>query len=193
MKKIVIFAVFILASSAAHAGFLIEPYVGMIGAGKFDFDSLAGADDGGKMTGNLYGARIGVKNYGFWVAANYTSFTGKQTWLTNGPADAASTTTSVDVGFDFPIKLRVYAGYGLNHKMTIKSAGALPDTTYNSTSVTKIGFGYSIAFFFSLNFEIIKPTYKTYEIGGVTSDVGTGFNSINNETTNVTLSFPFSL
>jgi hypothetical protein len=195
MKKLFLFAALFLGVSAAHAGLLIEPYLGTTVASDATFDTVSPPDFNSKQTSSVLGARLGVKYLGFWVAANHSIISGKM-----DPDDATLATqdfvgnyTSVDVGYDFPIKLRVFAGYGFNNALLLKGDSTTPSQLYSGTSMTRIGFSYTIAFFFSLNFEIIKPTYNKYTVSGVESDIDTVFNKINHEMTNVTISFPFSL
>lgn len=171
----------------ASAGLLIEPVVGY-NMGNFEVET-AGVDKE-KTSGTSYGGRLGYQNYGFQLGLDYLASNLNVDDSAYGPLKTSE--WAGFVGFEFPILLRVYAGY-------IFSATA--DTKYNAGlgagkqkialeggSGTKLGVGFTILPFLDINLEYRKVTFDDYKFAG--SKVN---DKSNYDTIMLGLSLPFVL
>jgi hypothetical protein len=166
----------LLGSWLAHASLLLEPGLGYQ-ASTLKLETAAG-DSGGKMSGVNLTARVGyVSMLGLWVAAdgNFMSgatFDGSSS-VNDGKVDA--TNIYADVGFNFPILLRAWFGYGLSNtaKLKLDTGG---DTTLKEGTNMKFGVGLRLIPLVSLNLEYIMHDYKKFDglgLSGNTSDLWT--------------------
>lgn len=202
---IFLFFLFSLISyTPAQAGILIEPYVGY-GSGTYasSFKTSTTTYDT-TTSGAMYGGRLGLSFLGLWLAADYTSTSPSVTFAK--PADtskgsAISNMAFIDAGFDFPFLFRFWGGYGVSNyqKINYQSSAGLPmEVKFKGGSAVKAGLGFKLAYFFSVNFEYIKPTYTKYEVitDGVSAgeaDVDTDFSELKQDMYSVSISFPLNL
>lgn len=149
----------------ASAGLLVEPVVGY-NMGHFDTDT-PGVDKE-KFTGPSIGGRLGYQNFGFQLGLDYLG-----TGLSiddNDYKDFKSNEWAGFVGFEFPILLRVYAGYIFSSNTSGKyDAGAglgKQKIELNGGSGTKLGVGFTILPFLDINVEYRKVTYDDYKFAG---------------------------
>lgn len=170
MKKLLaVMALMVGFSSAAHAGIMIEPYLG------YEIGKFTDAD--GKSTGVTVGGRLAYKAPLFlWLGLDGSfGSSGKYKPDSGSDADMKHTSLYGVVGFDFPILFRVWAGYGFSDQFAL-------DTPYNSTfkgKNYKLGASFTGLPFICLNAEYIKGT--TDEISGGTlanSSPSTKFESV---------------
>jgi hypothetical protein len=155
MKKILAaFAIAVLSSTAAHAGFLIEPYLGY----ETGEDNGTPAND---YAGMFYGLRAGGSTMGFIYGVDVQMGSGELD--TTPAADLDFSDMGLFVGYEFPIMLRVYASYFL------KSEADTDAGTYAGTG-TRIGVGYTGLPFVAINFEILARSYDEFEDVALGSD-----------------------
>lgn len=152
-------------ASQAFSGVLIEPGVGMAFSGEYETSgTLNGNDASGTadMDNNPVGInlRLGYKMIGFWGAFDYSLVS--SFGVENSTTDVDITSGFLTVGFDFPIMLRVWAGYAL---MGDADYGV---GKYEGISGTKFGVGYSGLPFISINAEMYALSFDEVTSGGVT-------------------------
>lgn len=152
-------------ASQANAALLIEPLVGY-SYGKFNQEQEAlgvTEKDDHTLKGTSYGGRLGYQNYGFQLGLDYLASSMSQ--------DGESLKTSEFggfVGFEFPILVRVYAGY------VFSGSG---DTTVNDIDYDlkggtgpKLGVGFTLLPFLDINLEYRRISYDTVKEDGVSLD-----------------------
>ena len=149
----------------AAAGLLIEPVVGY-NMGHFDSDT-AGVDKE-KFSGTSYGGRLGYQNFGFQLGLDYLASS------LNVDDNSYSTLKTSEwagfVGFEFPILLRVYAGYifSANGDTKYDAGGGLgkQKISLEGGSGTKLGVGFTILPFLDINLEYRKVSFDDYKFAG---------------------------
>lgn len=152
-------------ASQANAALLIEPVVGY-SYGKYNTELTTVSDtdkDDQGLSGLSYGGRLGYQNFGFQLGLDYLA--------SNMSQDGESMKTSEwggFVGFEFPILVRVYAGY------VFSGTG---DTTVEDVDVDlkggtgpKIGVGFTLLPFLDINLEYRRITYDTVDKTNVELD-----------------------
>lgn len=154
MKQFFLLFLPLLFVSQAHAGILLEPYLGYhtgnykVGNGKYD------------MNGPTFGGRVGYQNLGLFLGVDY--MLGKWKDDASDSRDASPTDLGLFVGYEFPVMLRVYATYAFDSELKLKG-GAINDK-YEGTSM-KFGLGFTALPMVSVNLEYITGTYD--EANGV--------------------------
>lgn len=149
----------------AQAGLLIEPVLGY-NFGKID------AGDSEKFVGPAVGGRLGYQNLGFQLGLDYLK--------SNVDVDDNSYKEKVSadefagfVGFEFPILLRVYAGYIFSATGESKIRANLNDGNGTQNydlklkdgTGTKFGVGFTGLPFVDINFEYRKGEFDSGKIG----------------------------
>lgn len=169
----------------ASAGLLIEPVVGY-NLGNFEVDS-PGVDKE-KFAGPSIGGRLGYQNYGFQLGLDYlgTSLSVDD----NDYSDFKSNEFAGFVGFEFPILLRVYAGYIFSSNTEGKFDNGTSKETLEleGGTGTKLGVGFTLLPFLDINVEYRKVTYDEYKYGGTKFNDKTSYDAIM-----LGLSLPFVL
>lgn len=170
MKKLLAVFVAVLGfTSVSNAGVLIEPYVG------YESGKASGNSGDSTVTGTDYGLRLAYKfPVMFWVGidAGMGSVTSKPDDGT-ASTDAKRTMLSAVAGVNFPILFRGWVSYGFSDELKFDS----PDAKMKGTSM-KVGLGYTIVPFVSLNFEYVTEKFTEMEFGGTTTSVdssGSGY------------------
>ncbi len=146
----------------SRAFLLIEPVIGY-NVGKFNSElELLGekekSDD--SMSGTSYGGRLGFQNLGFQLGLDYLA--------SNLSVDGDSLKTSEFggfVGFEFPILLRVYAGYVFSGEGTLE--GDDDDIKLKSGTGPKLGVGFTVLPFLDLNLEYRSIKYEEKDLGAL--------------------------
>jgi hypothetical protein len=144
----------------AKAGVLIEPVAG--------YSFLKTDDD--KANGGSFGGRLGYQKLGFQLGVDYLASsvdidnkTYKENFTFNEYAGF--------IGYEFPVLLRVYAGYIFQASGTSKinsdfGAGAQDyKVEYDKGSGTKFGIGFTGLPFVDINIEYRKGTLKNGQAG----------------------------
>lgn len=146
MKRILVSIFAILSiSSAAHAGFFIEPFLGYAVSGKED---KGGSAD---IKGMDYGARLGATFAMFSIGAEYAGGAYEQD--SSGGSDFDTTDIGLTFAFDFPIMIRLYASY------YFKSEAKSDALTEKGNGGYRIGIGYTGLPFVDINLEQVKRVY----------------------------------
>jgi hypothetical protein len=145
-------------SNQAQAGLLIEPVVGYsFGNASIDLEvpSTPSANDSDKNSakGTSYGGRLGYQNFGFQLGLDYLASNLK----TDGDAFKTSEFAGF-VGFEFPILLRVYAGYIFSGTGTLE--GDDQDFKFKSGTGPKVGIGFTLLPFLDINLEYRSVKYE---------------------------------
>ncbi len=144
----------------ASAGLLIEPLVGF-SKGELNTESVLGKDKW-DFTGMSYGGRLGYQELGFQLGLDYLN--SNNSVDDNDWDSYKSSEWAGFVGFEFPVLLRVYAGYIFS---------ATGEGEYQNDSIdfiegsgTKFGIGFTGLPFVDINLEYRNVTYGDGEISG---------------------------
>jgi hypothetical protein len=155
MKKLVAVVALVLGfSTAAHAALMIEPYLGYE-MGKGTYNSVDFKTDFVNL-----GLRLGYKTpVMLWVALDGNLSMSGDYKPDSGSNETAKRTTGYGVvGIDLPIFLRAWAGYGFSDDMKIDWS---PSGTFSGHNF-KLGVGFTMLPFISINAEYIKDTFDNY-------------------------------
>lgn len=151
-------------TTQANAALLIEPVVGY-SYGKFnsELSALGTSDkDDSTLKGLSYGGRLGYQNLGFQLGLDYLAST-----LDVEGDDFKTSEFGGFVGFEFPILVRVYAGYVFSGTGTLGADTG--DIDLEGGSGPKIGVGFTLLPFLDINLEYRRITYDTYDLPASTS------------------------
>lgn len=192
MKLLFALAIVVGFSQSAKAGFMVEPYLGMlVNSTGTTNDCSSNCDD--EITGNAIGAKIGYKQLGFSFGLDYQMTTGTSTNEASGSSefDLSISEYGLHVGYDFPILFRVYATYWLNSDYNISSGSN--EYTLNKASGYTLGVGYSVLPMVALNLELKNVDYSEldYDVNGSSGTGAETDYSVNFMT--LKLSIPFSI
>ena len=161
--------------STAHAGVLIEPYLGYL-TGKVEQSS-----NDWDISGVNFGARLGYKSFlGLMGGLDY--MTGKLEDDANPKNDVTPSQLGVFVGFEFPILLRVYGVYGISNKAEFKDSATT--NKYEGGDNIKLGVGFTALPLLSINLEYIMASYDEMDGNSLTND-------LNIKTYGLSVSAPF--
>lgn len=201
MKRILTIAAFILGtSSLAHAGILIEPYLGYESGAVKNTVSMGGAEASYSLatSGPAFGLRLGYKFLMPWVALDYTAGSGKSESAISGASDLDYTKSSLGlvVGADLPI-VHPYVGYGFSNSVTIKKGNTTTgqDYVFKGTYV-KAGVGLGFIPFVHVNLEYKINTYSKVDLGDGAGEINRSdsiFTELKHDTVMVSVSVPFNL
>lgn len=180
-------------TTTAQAGFMIEPYLGYDSSTLVLEQKSSGTDSGGKVSGVRPGLRLGYTLPVFvWFALDYSMLTGATVAgnTSSGDGKVDSSNLFVDVGFDFPVLARVWAGVGAMNTATKKpdSSGAASDLTFDSA--IKLGVGFKMIPFVSLNIEYYTMNLKELETNGTKISVDSTYKAATDNGFLVSLSVP---
>lgn len=151
-------------ASHANAGLLLEPSLG------YESTEMKLGSFSEKITGPVFGLRAGYKMpMMLWFALDYTMMTGGEGKPDQGSNDKVdSSHLYLDVGFDLPVLARVWAGYGIQNKVTLKDDSATNEVTLESP--IKVGVGFTFLPVVSINLEYVMAKAKEGKIGSTTVD-----------------------
>lgn len=158
----------------ANAGLLVEPIVGFSNS-KFETDTPGSSEE--KGTGLSYGGRLGYQNLGFQLGLDYLHSNINVDDDNYSPVQASE--WGGFVGFEFPVLLRVYAGYifSATGESELKVAGTKNDLEFTDGSGMKVGVGFTGLPFVDINVEYRKGTFGEYKLGGTKQDVDTDYSA----------------
>lgn len=170
----------------ASAGLLLEPVVGY-NLGGFEIDSDGW--DKENMRGPSVGGRIGYQNFGFQIGLDYLR-SNLDIDDKDFKKDLAMNEFAGFVGFEFPILLRVYAGYifSATGDSEYDNGTRNVDAKFKDGTGVKMGVGFTGLPFIDINFEYRKGTFKEYKLGSTKHEDDTDYNSFM-----IGLSLPFVL
>lgn len=167
MTKILSSLVVVLASSAAQAGWLVEPYLGYE-SGKLAQTDTADIDLSGKTMMMDLGLRLGYRlSGGFWMAADYMyGFNGTFTY--DNPSNGTNSKSNksdlgVTLGWDIQLKYRIVLGYIIEPiYRTVDDAPGGQENSYLNGSSFKAGFGYIFTSWFAWTLEYYSNSPTKY-------------------------------
>jgi hypothetical protein len=164
----------ILSISAANAkGILVEPIVGYNVNTTLNMkDSIYKKDYFG--SGGAVGGRLGYQNFGFQLGVDFL----RSSVAMSGSEFTKNVTLNEwagFVGFEFPILLRVYAGYIMSAAGTSKfdqgtHGDGIKQIDLRGGTGGKIGVGLTPLPFLDLNVEYRSGQFNDYKIGDTTFD-----------------------
>lgn len=164
------------------AALLVEPVVGFNLGSKLEFD---GGESYSGGSGAAFGGRLGYQQLGFQLGVDYLR-SGLNMDDNDFDKDVTMSEWAGFIGFEFPILLRVYAGYIF---------AATGETEYNNVDLelkkgsgTKVGLGFTGLPFVDINLEFRQGTFDEYKLGNATVDDKTDYQSYL-----ISLSLPFNL
>ncbi len=164
LKSFISFCLLILCFTA-KAGVLIEPLIGY-SFGKFQSETTPGGQsDELSIKGASYGGRLGYQNLGFQLGLDYLSSN-----MSGDDVDLKASELGLFVGFEFPILLRVYAGYVLSGKGSLTGDSEEDDTSFKGGTGPKVGLGITLLPFLDFNIDYRSITYDSEKADGVTFD-----------------------
>lgn len=194
MNKILVTLAVLFGVASAQAGILIEPYLGYeSSAFKYANASSPSLEYTDKITGTGVGLRLGYKFLIPWVALDYSMTTGKAKAgsPTDVDYDASQTGIGAVIGADLPL-IRGWAGYGFSNDFVRKATSTTVETKLKGT-YTKVGVGFKIIPFLSLNLEYKMNNVDKIEANGVTMNKSAMFASQTNNALFFSVSAPFNL
>lgn len=154
-----------LLAAPAHAGLLLEPYIGLEQGQAYVV--TAGADSSYKTSGTVLGARVGYTLPAlFWLGLDYSLMAGKgKADIGGNDGDLKRSDLYLVAGVDLPILLRAYAGFGLMNEATV--SGSVVETKLTGGTKMKAGIGLTMLPLVSVNLELFNHKGAKYEAGGV--------------------------
>lgn len=157
----------------SQAGVLLEP---VLGYSFTKIDPKEGSADNGR--GPSIGGRLGYQNLGFQLGLDYLQST-INVDEKRYKEDLKTSEFGAFVGFEFPVLLRVYAGYIFSATGEAKYDGGLGKETlkFEDGTGTKFGVGFTGLPFVDINFEYRKGKFGEYKLGGVKTTEDTDFSS----------------
>ncbi|MBL7664620.1 MAG: hypothetical protein JNM93_05760 [Bacteriovoracaceae bacterium] len=148
-------AMVVSLTSVSQAALLFEPMINVNMAGEID-----GGDDLKAGTFGM-GARLGYQMMGLQLGVDY-----QQNALTTDASpevDGDSTEIAAFIGYDFPVLLRVFAGYAVGGKLATDGSA-----DFEGISGMKFGIGLKLFPLISINLE--QKNYNYDEQGGSAID-----------------------
>lgn len=180
MKKLsqltLILALVLGYSSQSHAGLLIEPLIGYsVGTANTELvvptDTTQNDSSEESVRGTSYGGRLGYQNFGFQLGLDYLA----SSMELDGDKFATSEFGGF-VGFEFPILIRVYAGYVFSGNGTLEQDDE--DLDFEKGSGPKIGVGFTLLPFLDINLEYRSIKYEELEVSNGLGKVDADYNAI---------------
>jgi len=194
MKKIfAIIAMAIGMSSTAHAGILIEPYLGYEMGDLIRKDVGSTTETTDKVSGVSYGMRLGYKFLLPWVALDYSSGTATGKPDSGTDFDLTKSSLGAVVGVNLPL-IRMWAGYGFSNEATIKGTAGSNNLKLKGNYL-KAGVGLGFIPLVSINLEYKINDIKKVDLGAGAGEVdkSTIFDTAKHDTIMLSVSVPFNL
>ena len=177
MKRLIILDSLLsfLFISIAQAEILIEPVLGYNFATKAEIKGPNGDKSKGSGSGVGYGGRIGFQAVGFQIGADYLH----SSLSLDKDIDETVDTNELAafVGYEFPVFLRVYAGYIFSATGEYKD-GNSQKVKLSDGSGTKFGIGFTGLPIIDINLEYRSGEFDQYEVNGAKTDNKTSYNSL---------------
>ena len=169
-----------LVITPAKAGVLIEPVLG------YNFAKFGTEGELDSATGPSIGGRLGYQNLGFQLGVDYLKST-LDVDNNDLKEDVSMSEWAAFAGFEFPILLRVYAGYIFSATGEADTDGSGKMKVSDGTGM-KLGVGFTGLPFVDINFEYRKGTFTETKVGSVKLDDDSEYSSVM-----VGISLPFVL
>jgi hypothetical protein len=181
-------ALFLGISSQSEAALLIEPVVGYNLGYKIDSKIGTTKDSYTGGTGASFGGRLGYQNFGLQLGVDYLKSS-----IDMNDNDFESNFDTSEwagfIGYEFPLMLRVYAGYIFSGTATSKDSSNTK-IDFSGGTGTKLGIGFTGLPFIDINLEYRQATFNEIDAAGVPA--GIDF-ELNYSTIMLGLSVPFTL
>lgn len=157
MRKLILGIVLLLGLGQAHAGFLIDPYIGY---GYINLTTDVPGDKDDVQGGTFYGSRVGYEWFLFAAGVDL-----------NAGSTEDFNRTNVEAFFQvkLPILFHAYGKYGISSEFDTD----LSDEDYDFKDGWALGAATTILPFVSLNIEYQNYDYEA-DVGSDTYDVETG-------------------
>ena len=186
MKQIIQLSLLItlafIFTNESKAALLLEPVVGYNIGTKVDFESGENYTGG---SGTAFGGRVGYQNFGLQLGLDYLNSS-----IDMDDADIDDNISLTEwagfIGYEFPVLLRVYAGYIFSAAGSTESNGN--DWDLIEGSGTKLGVGFTGLPFIDINVEYRAGSFDNYEINGTKQNKEVNYQSIM-----LGLSLPFTI
>lgn len=186
----ILVVLFFVVSQSAKAALLIEPLVGFNVGTKAQIDDEDRSEDYSGL-GGAFGGRLGYQNLGFQIGLDYLhssiDFSDKTL-----KKNVSMNEWAGFVGFEFPILLRVYAGYifSVDGSSKYKADNSSPtqDFDLKSGSGAKFGVGFTVLPFLDINLEYRRGTVDEYKIGSTKYEDDIDYSSYM-----IAISLPFTI
>lgn len=155
--------IFLLITPAAHADILIEPVLGYNLGTKLESDR-DGTKEDYSGSGIGYGGRLGFQKLGFQLGVDYLA---SSINIDDNDFDSNLDTTEWAgfVGYEFPVFIRVYAGYIFSAIGKYESNTG-SDIELSKGSGTKFGIGFTGLPIIDINIEYRSGTFDKFEADG---------------------------
>lgn len=189
-KNFALFSVLLLSITTAQAaGVLIEPLIGYNLGTKVEIEDYKSYSGG---SGMAYGGRLGYQNFGFQLGLDYLK-SNLDMGHKHFKKDLTTDEFAGFVGFEFPILLRVYAGYifsGMGEAKEYQNpvTTILEKAELKGGTGPKLGVGFTVLPFLDINLEYRQVTYDEFKLAGVKQTNEVKLNSYL-----LSLSLPFNL
>lgn len=172
--------------SRSEAALLIEPVLGYNITSSFDTASndILQDDIDDKGNGAAFGGRLGYQNLGFQLGVDYLRSNIKFDDVYD--ENLSLSEWAVFAGFEFPVLLRIYAGYIFSATGETESEGVKIE--FSEGSGMKVGVGFTGLPFIDINVEYRKGTFGEFTVAGIDTGAETDYSAIM-----LGLSLPFTL
>jgi hypothetical protein len=190
MKKsfLILFSFIVIAlMSRAEASLLLEPVVGYNAPVHVDVDNLKNFTSG---RGGSIGGRVGYQALGFQLGLDYLKSAIDMN-SSSFKSDLKMEEWAGFVGFEFPVLLRVYAGYIFSAQGTSSfndSTLGRQDLKLTGGTGSKLGVGFTALPFLDINFEYRRGSFDDYKLGSTKVN-----NKVNYSAFMVGVSLPFNI
>lgn len=160
----------------ASAGLLVEPVIGY-SLSKFEVDVPGSSED--KANGPSLGGRIGYQNLGFQLGLDYLR-SNLSVDDNDYKEDLVTNEFAGFVGFEFPILLRVYAGYifAATGETEWNDGSGKQKIELSEGNGMKLGVGFTGLPFVDINVEYRRGSFGKSEVGGTDMKADTDFSAI---------------
>jgi len=182
-------SLFARGESAGSSGFLLEPYVGY-STGSWTCGSSGGCSSSTTVTvsGVTFGGRLGYELNGFLFGADYTSGSWSDSY--NGISDKYTPSDiGIFIGYDSGTWFRGFVTYNVSSSLSDSATqgGASASLTATGTGF-KVGLGYRVLPYLSVNLEYLSDVYTKEKQNGNTTSLSP---SVTYGLFGLSVSFPF--
>lgn len=193
MKSTLLAFVFVLFAGTAHAGLMLEPYIGFESGQVVAVNHLAG-DLSAKTSGLMGGIRVAYSlPILFWAGLDYSMLpTGSaRPDIVGENYNYSRSDLYLVAGVDLPILFRVWAGYGLMNSLVLKKSTG--DETYTGGTSLKLGVGFKMIPFVTVFLEGYNHKAKDVSANGIDGAISDFFGAYEDGGFTIGASFPLDI
>lgn len=181
----------IFSATSAWAGLRIEPIVGY-SMGDYKTSTInTHVESNGRVDGFTYGGRLGWMFGGIFIGGEYQA--ARAQLKTDGTGDAinwSNQTLFGELGYEFLLGLRVYAGININpHKSQVATT---PENTTYTGSAKKFGLGFQYHAPFAINADYVMYDLDESQAGATKTKISAAYEKFQYNAVVLSLSFPFT-